>query len=97
MRSLLAMTLFARDSVITSYSIHYTKLYDSLARDVYDYVTDEPIHFTRFNEISAQYTFETTPVVLLDEAQMYSAPLMEKIRLISDTRQIKFIISYNFV
>ncbi len=65
----------------------------SLARDVYDYVTDEPIHFTRFNEISAQYTFETTPVVLLDEAQMYSAPLMEKIRLISDTRQIKFIIS----
>ncbi|WP_345986185.1 ATP-binding protein [Sulfurimonas sp. HSL-1656] len=65
----------------------------SLARDVFDYITDEPIHFTRFNELAAQYTFETAPVILLDEAQMYSTALLEKIRLISDTRQIKFIIS----
>jgi len=65
----------------------------SLARDVYNHVTDESINFTRFNELAAQYEYETTPVVMLDEAQMYSAPLMEKIRLISDSRKIKFIIA----
>ncbi|MHC3993882.1 AAA family ATPase [Thiomicrolovo sp. ZZH C-3] len=65
----------------------------SLARDVYNYISDEPMAFTRFNELSEQYSFDTTPVVMLDEAQMYSSELLEKIRLISDTRQIKFIIS----
>ena len=69
------------------------EFFRSLARDIYAYVTDEPINFTRFNELSALYDFETTPVVLLDEAQMYSPALMEKIRLISDARRIKFIIA----
>ncbi len=32
-------------------------------------------------------------VVLLDEAQMYSAEMMERIRLLSDSRSIKFIIA----
>lgn len=32
-------------------------------------------------------------IILLDEAQMYSNEMMEKIRLLSDTRVIKFIIS----
>jgi len=32
-------------------------------------------------------------VILLDEAQMYSMQIMEKIRLISDSRAIKFIVS----
>jgi len=65
----------------------------SLARDVYNHVTNESINFTRFNELSDQTVFETTPIVLLDEAQMYSSALMEKIRLISDERKIKFIIT----
>ena len=69
------------------------EFFRSLARDVYEHVTDEPINFTRFNELASQFEFETTPVVLLDEAQMYSPSLMEKIRLISDARKIKFIIS----
>lgn len=69
------------------------EFFRSLARDIFDHVTDEPINFTRFNELSNAYTFETTPVVLLDEAQMYSPALMEKIRLISDARKIKFIIA----
>ncbi|NPA66169.1 MAG: AAA family ATPase, partial [Epsilonproteobacteria bacterium] len=37
--------------------------------------------------------FEEVPVVLLDEAQLYSDALMEKIRLLSDTRKIKFVIA----
>jgi replication-associated recombination protein RarA len=32
-------------------------------------------------------------IILLDEAQMYSSEMMEKIRLLSDTRSIKFIVS----
>ena len=32
-------------------------------------------------------------VILLDEAQMYSSEMMEKIRLISDTRSVKFVVS----
>jgi len=32
-------------------------------------------------------------IILLDEAQMYSAEIMEKIRLLSDTRAVKFIVS----
>ncbi len=32
-------------------------------------------------------------VILLDEAQMYGTEMMEKIRLISDTRAVKFIVS----
>lgn len=69
------------------------EFFRSLARDVYDHVSDQEINFTLFNELAASKTFEVTPVVLLDEAQMYSASLMEKIRLISDARIIKFIIA----
>lgn len=32
-------------------------------------------------------------LILLDEAQMYSADMMEKIRLISDSRSVKFVVS----
>jgi len=32
-------------------------------------------------------------LILLDEAQMYSTEMMEKIRLISDTRAVKFVVS----
>ncbi len=32
-------------------------------------------------------------VILLDEAQMYEAEMMEKIRLLSDTRSVKFVVS----
>lgn len=69
------------------------EFFRSLSRDVYNHITDENINFTRFNELSDKLSFETTPVVLLDEAQMYSPSLMEKIRLISDARKIKFIIA----
>ena len=36
---------------------------------------------------------ENIPLILLDEAQLYSDTLMEKIRLLSDTRKIKFVIA----
>lgn len=69
------------------------EFFRSLARDVYDHISDQEVNFTRFNELASLFDFDTTPVVLLDEAQMYSPALMEKIRLISDARKIKFIIA----
>jgi len=69
------------------------EFFRSLARDLYDHFSENEINFTRFNELASNYEFETTPVVLLDEAQMYSPALMEKIRLISDARKVKFIIA----
>jgi type II secretory pathway predicted ATPase ExeA len=39
------------------------------------------------------YPFEKPPVILLDEAQLYSTIFMEKIRLLSDSRLIKFVIT----
>lgn len=65
----------------------------SLARDIYGVRPFESLNFTQFNELSEQYSFETIPLVLLDEAQLYTAALMEKIRLISDARKIKFVIA----
>lgn len=65
----------------------------SLARDIYGVRPFEELNFTQFNELSEHYQFDTIPLVLLDEAQLYTASLMEKIRLISDARKIKFVIT----
>lgn len=70
-----------------------SEFFRCLARDIYGEETDAPVNFTRFNELAERSTFETTPIVLLDEAQMYGSALMEKIRLIADARKIKFVIA----
>ncbi|MEA1916426.1 MAG: ATP-binding protein [Campylobacterota bacterium] len=64
----------------------------TLAKDIYNIETDG-IKITQFIEIAKESSFETTPIVLLDEAQLYSDKLMEKIRLLSDSRYVKFVIT----
>ncbi len=49
--------------------------------------------FTGFLEICNGIRQKRHITVLLDEAQLYPPALMEKIRLISDTRAIKFVVS----
>jgi type II secretory pathway predicted ATPase ExeA len=79
--------------------LYHTPLVDedeflkSLARDIYGVRPFEKLNFAQFNELSEHYNFETIPLVLLDEAQLYTPALMEKIRLISDARKIKFVIT----
>ncbi len=51
------------------------------------------VTLVRFLELTQAVSFDDTPIVILDEAQLYSTNLMEKIRIISDSRAIKFIIS----
>lgn len=64
-----------------------------LAQKIYSYASREALTLTRFLELSSAVNFPVIPIVLLDEAQLYSATLMEKIRLISDARALKFVIT----
>lgn len=64
-----------------------------LAQKIYSYASREAITLTNFLELSAAVNFPIIPIVLLDEAQLYSSALMEKIRLISDARALKFVIT----
>jgi len=70
-----------------------SEFYKTLALDVCHVVSHEELNFTQFMKILEDQDFEDVPVVLLDEAQLYSDALMEKIRLLSDTRKIKFVIA----
>lgn len=72
-----------------------TEFYKILACDIFDVNYKGELNFTQFVSIVNQSSHEemNVPVVLLDEAQLYSDTLMEKIRLLSDTRKIKFVIS----
>jgi type II secretory pathway predicted ATPase ExeA len=64
-----------------------------LAQKLYSYSSRESLSLTNFLELAAAVNFPVMPIVLLDEAQLYSPALMEKIRLISDARALKFVIT----
>lgn len=64
-----------------------------LAQNLFGHASRESMTLNRFLEIASALNLTHVPIVLLDEAQLYSAPLMEKIRLISDARAIKFVIT----
>jgi type II secretory pathway predicted ATPase ExeA len=70
-----------------------SEFYKTLAQDIFSTKYDDELNFTQFMKIANAVELSSIPVVLLDEAQLYSDLLMEKIRLISDTRMIKFVIT----
>jgi len=70
-----------------------TEFLRSLARDIYGVQTQEQLNFTQFMAFAEAQESSSVPIVLLDEAQLYSPIHMEKIRLLSDTRKIKFVIT----
>ncbi len=53
----------------------------------------EDLSYNRFIDICSALKDKKHITVLLDEAQLYPSSMMEKIRLISDTRTIKFVVS----
>lgn len=73
--------------------IDESEFYKTLAQDIFDTKYNGELNFTQFMKIAASKELEHIPVVLLDEAQLYSETLMEKIRLLSDSRTIKFVIT----
>ena len=70
-----------------------SEFYKLLAQDIFHTKYGAELNFTQFMKIVESSKQEELPLVLLDEAQLYSENLMEKIRLISDTRTIKFVIT----
>jgi Cdc6-like AAA superfamily ATPase len=64
-----------------------------LAQNVFGSASREAMTLNRFLEIAQAFSLSDVPIVLLDEAQLYSPALMEKIRLISDARAVKFVIT----
>ncbi len=70
-----------------------SEFYKTLAQDIFTTKYNGELNFTQFMKIVDSVSLDSIPVVLLDEAQLYSDILMEKIRLLSDTRTIKFVIT----
>lgn len=54
---------------------------------------DKNIDFNSFIDLINQKLEFNSTTILLDEAQLYSSSQMEKIRIISDTRKIKFVVA----
>jgi type II secretory pathway predicted ATPase ExeA len=70
-----------------------SEFYRVLAHDLYGFNEDKELNFTQMMKIIQKKDSEEAPLILLDEAQLYSDALMEKIRLLSDTRKVKFVIA----
>ncbi|MEA1982035.1 MAG: ATP-binding protein [Campylobacterota bacterium] len=70
-----------------------SEFYKTLAQDIFQIKYSGQLNFTQFMKAVEQKKEKDVPVVLLDEAQLYSENLMEKIRLLSDTRTVKFVIT----
>ena len=70
-----------------------SEFYKLLAQDILQIKYDGELNFTQFMKIVKKHKIEEIPIILLDEAQLYSDMLMEKIRLLSDTRAVKFVIT----
>jgi len=70
-----------------------SEFYKLLAQDLFDISYNGDLNFTQFMKVLQKHKTDEIPLILLDEAQLYSEVLMEKIRLLSDTRSIKFLIT----
>jgi len=70
-----------------------SEFFKKLAHDLLHVKYKGELNFTQFMTIMDEHSVDDIPIVLLDEAQLYSTALMEKIRLLSDTRKVKFVIT----
>jgi len=70
-----------------------SEFYKLLAQDILGIKYSGELNFTQFMKVVQKHKIEEIPIILLDEAQLYSDMLMEKIRLLSDTRAVKFVIT----
>jgi len=69
----------------------FKKLFKILTNEELPPFTD--INFTSLVNFCKDLRGKREIIILLDEAQMYSPEMMEKIRLLADTRSIKFVVS----
>lgn len=83
-----SMPTYLIDTPINEEKLFYTQLYKLiLKKEAHDITLDSLIAALKKSNISP------TPLVLLDEAQLYSSAIMEGVRLLADTRFVKFVIT----
>lgn len=70
-----------------------SEFFKTLAIDLFGISYQGELNFTQFMRIVKDNDLDEIPLIFLDEAQLYSSALMEKIRLLSDTRKVKFVIT----
>jgi thymidine kinase len=80
-------------SYLYNYPLDESEFFKTLAQDIYGIECESALNFTQFIKITHNKEIDTIPLILLDEAQLYSSDMMEKIRLLSDTRRVKFILT----
>jgi len=69
----------------------FHKLFKVLTKE--DLPKNAEVNFSTLVDFCKNLRGKREIIILLDEAQMYGPEMMEKIRLISDTRSVKFIVS----
>ena len=69
----------------------FHKLFKVLTKE--DLPKNAVVNFSTLVDFCKNLRGKREIIILLDEAQMYGPDMMEKIRLISDTRSVKFIVS----
>ena len=72
-----------------------SEFFKTIAQDLYGMEYSGELNFTQFMKVveNRELSDSIIPLIMLDEAQLYSTALMEKIRLLSDTRKVKFVIA----
>ncbi len=72
-----------------------SEFFKTLAQDLYGMEYSGELNFTQFMKVVGNKELDEPimPLIMLDEAQLYSSSMMEKIRLLSDTRKVKFVIA----
>jgi thymidine kinase len=72
-----------------------SEFFKTLAQDLYGIEYSGELNFTQFMKVVQNKELDSAilPLIMLDESQLYSSSLMEKIRLLSDTRKVKFILT----
>ena len=98
-KSMFLKKLYTDLSTTKTVHLYHTPILDDseffkrLAHDLLGVQYQGELNFTQFMKTIESHEIEDAPIVLLDEAQLYSNTLMEKIRLLSDTRKVKFVIT----
>lgn len=98
-KSMFLTKLYNDLSMTKTVHLYHTPILDDseffkrLAHDLLNVKYKGELNFTQFMKIMEEHVVDDIPIVLLDEAQLYSGTLMEKIRLLSDTRKVKFVIT----
>jgi len=79
------------DTPATTSKEFFHKIFKILTKK--DLPSNAEVNFSALVEFCKSFKGKREIVILLDEAQMYDADLMEKIRLLADSRTVKFIVS----